>query len=479
MSPTPPATGSAVRSRFAPSPTGSLQVGNARTALFNWLLARHEGGQMLLRIEDTDLERSQAELIDQTYRTLEWLGLDWDGEVVVQSTRAAEHAAAAQRLVDGGHAYYCDCSQAEVQARAKARGGKPGYDSHCRDRGLQPGGDRPMVVRFRVPDDGETVVHDVIRGDVSFPNADLEDFVVVRSNGTPMFLLSNAVDDADAGVTHILRGEDLLNVTPKTLLLRDALGYGTDGLVFGHLPLIVDAQRKKLSKRHGAVPVEDYRARGYLADALVNYMTTLGWGAPDGIEVRPRAEIIELFELDQVSKASAMFDQKKLDSFNGEYLRALPVATFIDLSEPFFAGVPWAGAGFDPRPFEAMAPLVQERVKTLAEAPEMVDFLYLDEPVIDQKSWDKTMVNGADLARTMLDVAVDRMGSVEPWAAQPINDAIIGYADEHEISRAKAQAPVRVAITGRTVGPPLWDAMEVLGREICLQRLQQARARVG
>jgi glutamyl-tRNA synthetase len=475
----PPASGPAVRSRFAPSPTGSLSVGNARTALFNWLLARHEGGQMLLRIEDTDLERSQAELIDQAFRTLEWLGLSWDGEVVIQSTRAAEHAAAADRLVASGHAYYCDCSQAEVQERAKARGGKPGYDGHCRDRGLEPTGDRPMVLRFRTPTEGATVVLDAIRGEVSFPNEDLEDFVVVRSNGTPMFLLSNAVDDADAGVTHILRGEDLLNVTPKTMLLRDALGYGTDGLVFGHLPLIVDAQRKKLSKRHGAIPVEEYGARGYLADALVNYLTTLGWGAPDGVELRPIDEIIELFELEHVSKSSAMFDQKKLDNFNGEYVRALPVATFIDLAEPFVGEAPWAAGGYDPEPFEAMAALVQERVKTLAEAPEMVDFLYLDEPAIDEKSWTKTMVNGADLARTMLDVALDRLATVEPWTAEPINDAIIGYADEHEISRAKAQAPVRVAITGRTIGPPLWDAMAVLGRDVCLARLQEARARVG
>jgi len=472
----PPPSGAAVRSRFAPSPTGSLQIGNARTALFNWLLARHEGGQMLLRIEDTDTERSQVELIDLIYRTLEWLGLDWDGEPVLQSTRIELHRAAARKLVDEGKAYYCDCTQLEVQERAKARGGKPGYDGHCRDRGLTPGSDTPVVVRFRSPDEGVTAFVDAIRGEVVFPNADLEDFVIVRSNGEPMFLVANAVDDADAGVTHIMRGEDLLNVTPKTLLLRDALGYGVDGLVFGHLPLIVDEKRKKLSKRNGAISVETYREMGYLPSALVNYLTTLGWGAPDGVEIRPIAEIIERFELANVSKSSAAFDQKKLDNFNGEHIRALPVDGFITLEQPFFVSMPWADT-FDPKVFEPMAPLVQERVKTLAEAPEMVDFLFI-EPARDQKSWDKVMVKGADLARTMLDVAIERLTALGDWTAGAINDAVIGYADEHEISRGKAQAPVRVAITGRTVGPPLWEAMAVLGREPSLARLREARADV-
>jgi glutamyl-tRNA synthetase len=478
---TPIATGAAVRSRFAPSPTGELQLGNARTALFNWLLARHEGGQLLLRIEDTDTARSQPELIDQIYRTLEWLGIDWDDEPVLQSTRIDEHRAAADQLLDVGRAYYCDCTQEEVQARAKERGGKPGYDGHCRDRGLTPGGDKPMVVRFRAPDDGVTVVDDAIRGEVTFANAELEDFVIVRSNGEPMFLVANAVDDADMGVTHILRGEDLLNVTPKTLLLRDALGYGTEGLVFGHLPLIVDEHRKKLSKRNGAVAVETYRELGYLPEALTNYLTTLGWGPPDGIEIRPMREIIDRFELSTVSKSPAAFDAKKLDNFNGEYIRGLDVDGFVAAVEPFVTGsaVPWPPDRYDPAVFAAMAPLVQERVKTLAEAPEMVDFLFLAETVVDKKSWEKTMEKGADLARTMLDVAIDTLPSLEPWTASGINDVIIGYADEHEISRGKAQAPVRVAITGRTVGPPLWDAMELLGRDVSLARLKEARARVG
>lgn len=463
-----PATGSDIRARFAPSPTGYLHIGSARTALFNWLLARHEGGKMLLRVEDTDAERSTQEFVDLIFTTLEWLGLDHDGDPVFQSQNAARHVEAAQQLIESGHAYYCDCTRDDIDARAKARGEASGYDGHCRERSVQPGPN--AVVRFRTPDDGATVVHDVIRGDVSFPNDALEDFVIVRSTGVPMFLVANAVDDIDMGVTHILRGDDLLNTTPKSLLLREALGASVNDLVFAHMPLIVDQQGKKFSKRAGPIAVDEYRKQGYLPAAFVNYLSTLGWGAPDGVEVRPMKEIVELFDFTTMSKSPAKFDLKKLDSFNGDYIRQLPLEDYLSLSRPFLIN-----------PFDTMAPFLQERAKTLADGPAIIDFLYTndDELAYDEKAWTKVMVNGSELAVEMLDVAISGLEELEPWTAQSINDLVIGYADEHEIGRAKAQAPVRVAITGRSVGPPLWEAIEVLGRRRTLARLRRARDRIG
>src|SRR5262245_18882440 len=355
------------RYRFAPSPTGYLHIGSARTALFNWLAARHDGGQLVLRIEDTDAERSRPELIDLIFRTLDWLGLDWDEEVTYQSHQIDSHRSACARLVDEGRAYYCDCTPEDVKARAEARGGKPGYDGHCRERGLGPG--EGHVVRFRTPDEGETAFDDLIRGHVVFPNVDLEDFVIQRSTGEPLFLVANAVDDIEMQITHVVRGEDLLNATPKMVLLREALGHPTLP-VFAHLPLIVNEKRQKLSKRRDDVAVEDYIERGYLPEAMTNYLATLGWGPPDGVEIRPLKEIVELFQLEDVTKSSAFFDIKKLDHFNGEYIRALPVPEFVDRSRA------WVTPAFgDDRAdeaisaLEALAPLVQERVRRLDEVP--------------------------------------------------------------------------------------------------------------
>jgi glutamyl-tRNA synthetase len=464
-----------VRVRFAPAPTGYLHIGGARSALFNWLFARHHGGEFLLRIEDTDAERSRPELIEVIYRSLEWLGLDWDTEPVHQSERTDLYREAAEKLLASGRAYWCDCSPDEVKARAEQRGGKPGYDSHCRERGLGPGPGR--VVRFRTPDDGVTEFDDVIRGHISFDNADFEDFVIVRSNGVPMFHVANAVDDADMGITHVIRGEDLINVTPRVLLLRDALGIEF-APVFAHLPLIVNQKRQKLSKRRDDVSVGDYIDRGYLAEAMANYLATLGWGPPDGVEIRPMAEIVELFHLEDVNKASAFFDTKKLDHFNGEYIRALSVGDFVDRAMPWLTGsAPWPPERFDRATFERLAPLVQERVTTLAEAPGYVDFVFLPEPPVDEQSWQKVMVKGREVAVTMVDVALDLLAACD-WNAEAIGEVMIGYADEREIKRKAAQAPVRVAITGRTVGPPLWESIEVLGRDETLRRLQAARHRL-
>jgi glutamyl-tRNA synthetase len=465
-----------VRVRFAPSPTGYLHIGGARTALFNWLFARQQGGEFLLRIEDTDSERSRPELIDVIFRALEWLGLDWDGTPVHQSQRGEAYQAAVDQLLAGGRAYWCDCTPEQVKGRAEGRGGPPGYDGHCRGRDLDPGEGR--VVRFAVPDTGTTSFDDVVRGEVSFENANLEDFVIVRSNRTPMFHLANAVDDAAQGITHVVRGEDLINVTPKVLLLRDALG--TPGaLTFAHLPLIVNEKRQKLSKRRDDVSVEDYIDRGYLSEAMVNYLATLGWGAPDGIEIRPLAEIVELFRLEDVGSSGAFFDVKKLQHFNGEYIRDLSVPQFVSRSTRwlFAEDVPWSPERFDVATFEVLAPLVQERVKLLSEVPGYVDFVFLPEPVLDDPSWQKVMVKGRDLAVAVLDHAEKVFADCE-WTREDLEVVLFAYAEEHEVAKGKVQAPVRVAVTGRSVGPPLFESLEVLGRDETLRRIGSARTRV-
>jgi len=468
-------TSSGVRVRFAPSPTGYLHIGGARTALFNWLFARRLGGEFVLRIEDTDGERSRPELIDVIFQALEWLGLDWDGTPVHQSERGHLYSAAIDKLLADGSAYWCACSPDEVKSRAESRGGTPGYDSHCRTLELGPGDGR--VVRFAVPDDGTTAFDDLIRGHVSFENANLEDFVVQRSNGSPMFHLANAVDDADQGITHVIRGEDLINVTPKVLLLREALGAPGE-LIFAHLPLIVNEKRQKLSKRRDDVSVGDYIERGYLPEAMVNYLATLGWGPSDGIEIRPLAEIVAMFDIADVGKSGAFFDVKKLQHFNGEYIRALSVPQFVSRSTRWlFDDAPWAPERFDIATFEVLAPLVQERVKLLAEVPDYVDFVFAADPVIDDESWQKVMVKSPELAIAVLDHALAGFATCE-WTTAGLDAALFSYAEINGVAKGKVQAPVRVAVTGRTVGPPLFESLEVLGRDETMRRLAAARAQV-
>lgn len=460
----------APRVRFAPSPTGSLHLGSARSALFNWLWARHTGGTLVLRIEDTDRERSSQEMIELILRTFDWLGIDFDEGPYRQSERGQLYLDAAEQLVAAGAAYYCDQSAAEIDQRTGGRG----YDGYSRDRGLGPGPGR--VLRFRVPDGGVTVVHDVIRGDVEFDHADLEDFVIVRSDGSPVFLLANAVDDAAMAITHVVRGEDLLNTTPKVLLLWDALGYG-EAPVYAHLPLIVNEQGKKLSKRRDDVAVEDYRGRGYLPEAMVNYLALLGWGPRDDVEVRPIDEIIECFELADISKGAARFDPKKLEHVNGEKIRALPVKELLARARPYVEAAHWYDATtFDEQRWQAVGPLVQQRARTLADVPGVIDFLFLAAPEIDAASWDKVMVAGPDAA-AVLDDTIAAYGEV-PWTGEALHEALRSLGEARGLKLGKAQAPVRVAVTGRTVGPPLFEALELLGRDETLRRLGVARRRL-
>jgi glutamyl-tRNA synthetase len=448
----------APRVRFAPAPTGYLHVGGARSALFNWLFARGHGGELVLRIEDTDQERSRPELIDAILDSLEWLGIDWDEGPIFQSDRRDLYRDAASTLLSDGRAYLVDADDQRVQGDT-----------------LTPG----LAVRVTVPDDGVTEFEDVVRGHVAFEHENVEDFVIWRSNDTPTFLLANAVDDVDLGITHVIRGEDLLSSTPKVILLRRALG--TDALpVYAHLPLLVDASRRKLSKRRDDVAVGEYRERGYLPEAMANYLALLGWSPGDDIEVRPMDEIVEAFSLEEVTKAPAFFDAKKLDHVNGEWIRRLGSAAFLDAAAPFLAGpsAPWSPEDFDDEVWRAAAPLVQERVKTLAEIPNQVDWLFLEEPPVDDESWERAMVSGKAPAAEVLDDTIEAYGDCD-WEAETLKETLRALGeDNHDVKLGKAQAPVRVAVTGRTQGPPLFETLELLGRDETLRRLRLARARL-
>jgi len=445
--------------------------------LANWLFARHTGGSFLLRIEDTDAERNRPELVGNVLEMLGWLGLEWDGEPVHQSDRFALYRDAAARLLAAGAAYACDCTPEAVAARHAERGGKPGYDGHCRDRRLPPVEGRAL--RFRVPDEDATGWVDVIRGEVSFDHANLEDFVLLRSSGAPTFLLANAVDDADMAITHVIRGEDHVNGTPKYLLIGQALGL--EAPTFAHMPLLVNEGRKKLSKRRDDVSVADYRARGYLPEAMANYLALLGWGPPDGVEVRPIDEIVELFDLAEVNPSPAFFDQQKLTHVNAEHIRRLEPAEFVGRAAPF---LPADVEGAQPA-LEALAIEVRDRVRTLAEVPAMIDFLWLEEPGLDEQSWDKA-ARGRAVAE-MLDATITGLSALAEsrWEPAAIRAAVEEAAvaaglvnAEGRPQLAKAQAPVRVAVTGRGVGPPLFESLAVLGPERTLDRLRAARERL-
>jgi glutamyl-tRNA synthetase len=454
------------RLRFAPSPTGFFHVGGARTALYNWAVARRLGGTFVLRIEDTDEVRNRPEWTEGIIESLAWIGISADDPTFegpyFQSSYATAHIEAAARLYQSGLAYYCDLTPDDVQERAKA-GGKPGYDGFSRDRALEPGPGR--VLRFRVPD-GTTVVSDLVRGEVEFDNEHIEDFVLLRGNGTPMFLLANVVDDAAMAITHVVRAEEHLPNTPKQQMLWRALGH--EPPAWAHVPVLVNEQRKKLSKRRDKVALEQYRAEGYLADAMVNYLMTLGWAPAGDTEIVPWSRIEAEFRLEDVNHAPAFFDLKKLAAFNGEYIRMLPLDEFIERCDE------WLPADWDRGVFARMAEHVQTRVVTMADVAPMVDFLFLAEPEIDEGSWNKTMASA--FAAPLLRDVVEGFGSVE-FAATELKTMLEAIAERHEQKLGKAQAPVRVAVTGRTVGPPLFESLEVMGREETLRRLRAALER--
>ncbi|MEM9514701.1 MAG: glutamate--tRNA ligase [Actinomycetota bacterium] len=468
-----------IRVRFAPSPTGMFHVGGARSALHNWAVARQAGGTFVLRIEDTDEARNRPEWTAGIIDALAWIGISADDPhfegPVMQSAAAAAHRAAADQLYEQGDAYFCDLTPAEVQARAEASG-SAGYDGYSRDRGLGPGAGR--VLRVRVPD-GVTVVDDLVRGRVEFDNSTLEDFVLVRSDGSPVFVLANAVDDIEMGITHVIRGEEHLPNTPKQQLIWSALGHQPP--VWAHVPVLVNEQRKKLSKRRDKVSLDQYREEGYLADAMVNYLMTLGWTPPGaeeaGTEIVSWPEIEASFRLEDVNRSPAFFDVKKLDAFNGEYIRAMSTDDFVERAGEEIPDE------WDRARFAQIAPVLQERtVRFDDEIPGKVDFLFLADGAdvdIDDTAWAKA--TKAEWAESLFDdvIAAYEALSPERWNTDVLKAECERVMVTYGVKLGKAQAPIRVAITGRSVGPPLFEALEVLGREETLRRLRVARPRFG
>jgi len=469
-------TSGAPRYRFAPSPTGFFHVGGARTALYNWALAKRSGGTFVLRIEDTDEARNRPEWTQGIIDALAWIGIRREDPAFegpyFQSEYADAHVAAAEQLFRSGHAYYCDLTSEQIQERAKASG-KPGYDGYSRDRGLEPGPGR--VLRFRVPE-GVTVVDDLVRGRVEFQNDTIEDFVLLRGNGSPMFLLANVVDDASMRITHVVRAEEHLPNAPKQQLLWEALGHTPP--TWAHVPVLVNEQRKKLSKRRDKVALEQYRDEGYLADAMINYLMTLGWAPQGDTEIVPWSRIQDEFRLEDVNHSPAFFDLKKLAAFNGEYVRAMSVDDFVEACRPWLNGddTPWSTEQFDETTFRAMAELVQTRIVTLADVPSLVDFMFLDAPIIDEAAWTKTF--GSSEAVAMLEAARASFETVD-WTSDSLKSTTEECGATLGLKLGKAQAPVRVAVTGRTVGPPLFEALELLGRDAVLARIDAARRRLG
>jgi len=429
---------------------------------------------MILRIEDTDAALRKPEFIDAIVKPLQTLGITWDEGPYYQSQRQQFHVDAVEKLVASGHAYFCNLTRDEADVLAKEAGLPAGYHGWSRDKGIEDGPD--CVVRFRTPDEGEVVIHDVIRGEVRFKNAELEDFVIRRSDGSPTFLVANAVDDADMSISHVIRGEDLLNTTPKIMLLWDALDFG-EKPTYAHLPLLVNEQRKKLSKRRDDVSLMDFLSSGYLPEAMVNHLALLGWGPPDDKEIRPIGEIIELFKLENVNKGSAFFDVTKLNHINGEYIRALPVEEFIEMAQPFVYGVDaeigWDTAAYKPEVFEMVAGDVQQRVDTFSDIPHYIGWLFSDEVGYDveSKGWKKAMVKGKMIPE-ILDGIAEAFVDVE-WTAEAMNAAVAGVGDALE---ARSQVPARVAITGTNAGIPLWDAAATIDRDVVLRRIAAARA---
>jgi glutamyl-tRNA synthetase len=478
-----------VRTRFAPSPTGFLHVGTARTALYSYLFARRHGGQFVVRIEDTDVQRNIAASAEAIVDGLRWLGIDWDEgygkggphEPYVQTQRLDRYRAAINALVAQGDAYPCYCTPGELEERrkaAEARGLPPGYDGHCRGlsaeqiRAYEAEGRKPAV-RFRLPDEGETVVQDLIRGTVRFDNATLTDFVIMRANGIPTYHFSAVYDDVDMGVTHVIRGEDLFPSTPKHVHVFRALGRPTPP-AFAHLPLIVGPDRRKLSKRRDRVSVQAFRDEGYLPEAMVNYLALLGWSLDDHTELFTLADLERLFSLERVSRNPAAFDIKKLDALNGHYLRRLEPADFAARALPFLGQRGYPGA--DPGLLARAAPLVQERVTRLTEVPDMVGFLLTDEIELDQAAAAKVLT---DEGRALLAEAATRLDKLDPWTAAEIEQTLRGLQQERDLKPKTAFQPIRLAITGRLVSPPLFESMELLGKPRSLARLERAAGQPG
>jgi glutamyl-tRNA synthetase len=467
-----------VRCRFAPAPSGSLHVGNVRSALFSWLWARRNGGAFILRVEDTDASRVTEEAFRGVLEDLRWLGLDWDEGPEVggghgpyrQSERLDVYREMVERLLGAGDAYRCYCTEEERKRReqaARARGEPPGYDGHCRElteddvaRFLAEG--RPSVIRFRMPD-REWVVRDIVKGDVRWPAGDLRDFILQRSDGSPVFLLAVAVDDLLMEVTHVVRGDDLLASAPRNVAVIEALG-GTPP-AYAHVPQVVGPDRKPLSKRHGSTSVEAFREQGFLAGALVNYLALLGWSPGDDREIVPREELIRLFDLTRVSSNPAAFDVEKLTWMNTHYVQELDDDELAARSVHFFTQ---AGLGVEPTILRRAMPLVRERVHTLRDVVDLLRFLVSDDVAPNEQAA-KLIANAPD---GYLKETAEALDALPRWDHERIAKALDRMAGTAGLNRTKGWQPVRAAATGSNVSPPLPESLELLGRERTVARIR-------
>lgn len=473
-------TQEAVITRFAPSPTGYLHIGGARTALFNWLFAKANGGKMLLRIEDTDRERYTADAVDAILDGLTWLGLDWDGEPVSQFEGAARHREVAEQMVAAGTAYYCFATQeelAEMREKARAEGRPPRYDGRWRDRDPSeaPEGAKG-VIRLKAPQDGFTVVDDQVQGEVRFPNKDLDDLVLLRSDGTPTYMLAVVVDDHDMGVTHIIRGDDHLTNAGRQTLIYNALGWEVP--VMAHIPLIHGPDGAKLSKRHGAIGAQAYRAMGYLPEALRNYLVRLGWAHGDD-EILSTEEMLEHFGFGGMNKAAARFDFAKLEALNGHYIRHAEdqhlvreierILPEIDLDTPMKGKLDDSGKAM----LTAAMPGLKERAKTLVELIDSAAYLFAERPLSFEEKAEKILTDGGD---DVISGLLPQLESLNEWTAETTETVVREYAETAELKLGKVAQPLRAALTGRTTSPGVFDVLEVLGKDECIARLRDRLA---
>jgi glutamyl-tRNA synthetase len=453
--------------RFPPSPSGFLHVGGARTALFNWLYARHTNGAFVLRIEDTDVKRSTQASIDAILEALEWLGIDWDEGPFFQSQRTDIYQTFAQKLVDSGHAYYCTCTPEQIEAmrkKAQAVGGKPKYDGTCREKGLEKS--EAAVVRFKAPIAGTTVLEDVIKGNIVFQNTELDDFVVQRSDGMPTYNFAVVVDDHTMGINTIIRGDDHVNNTPKQIQLYHALGAPLP--VFGHVPMVLGHDRSRLSKRHGAMSVTAYREMGYLPDAVINYLVRLGWSHGDQ-EFFDRNELVEKFSLESVGRSAGIFDLEKLTALNADHIKAAEPRMLSNHLLPFLIqkGVAAEAGDF----LDKVITTLNSRSKTLLEMADGALFYYKDTIEYDPAAAEKFL---KPESVDMLKQLISELEALDIFSGKDLEDAFKRVMEQTGLKFGKIAQPLRVVLTGKTVSPGIFEVVEVLGKEKVVNRLNQA-----
>lgn len=468
-----------VKVRFAPAPTGYLHFGGARTAFFNWLFAKKENGKLVLRIEDTDQSRSTVEAISSLSESLSWLGLDWDEGPYRQTERFELYEREAKKLLQGEAAYYCYCQPEELDEKrrqARAKGKPPRYDRRCLKLSSEElkasAADRKPVIRFHAPDHGRTVVADLVRGRVSFENKGLEDFIIARSDGTPTYNFAAVADDHDMAISHVIRGEDHLSNTPKQILLYQALGWPCPD--FAHLPLIVGSDRAPLSKRHGAVAVSEYREQGFLPEALLNYLALLGWSYDDKTTILSREEMIERFSLEGVNRSAAVFDPAKLQWMNGQYIRQMPGEALTEKIRPFLNR-----AGLEPPPnsrqsdrLPDMVAICQERISVLGDIVDLTRFFFKDVEY-EPDAVDKIL--RGDTAPQVLKMVRERLANLEDFGSANVEAELRELTKELGFKARDVFQPIRVAVMGKMVTPPLFESLDILGKKEVVGRLDEAQ----